>query len=881
MKKELPALLLGLFSVLLALFFLLLAPLPALAAMNLRVDAISVSSNAVSAGGTTQFTATVTNIGDQLTAAIVRVYLSSDAALTEADDQLLTFAQSPLLSPGQSAAVTQTVTLPAVMASGNYFLGTITTGWYDDVNPSDNVAALAISVTGAACTPDLFEQDDTRASARLIELNDIQLRNFCDDPDDWVSFQAVAGTRYGIQSSRIGYATSWLTLALYAADGTLVAEIGPGQASHNPKLIWTAPDSGVYFVRSRAWFQWYNVGAGTEYSFVIADALADLVVPASDTQPKQGVVGGTDWFYTNVANYGFADSGPFDVGVHLSTSPNVTRADRRIGFRRVANLAPNGQMDISNVQIAFPHDLPAGTYYLAAIADDSNSVAEYEEDNNNSESTQITLAGPSCTPDVYEDDDLPELARPIALNEQQAHNFCEDAFDWFSFEATAGRTYHLRAMYPPAQPGAPLTPAGTIRLHDLSGQMLAQASGVLAWTAPQSGTFRALVTGGPSVNEYVFGVLDQLPDLAATQQWAMDTFAVPRGGVIDDATWAVRNQGFADAPASILGFYLSPDPAITQTDTLLRTVPLPALAPNETRSQTFVRVPVPSAQATGQYNLGAFADVGNALRELDETNNGLAIRDMAVVEPACTPDGYEDDDLPGQAKPLALGETQSRNFCEDGYDWASANLQAGITYAFETRGQFGTGARLFIYDTEGQNVLVAGDNFSNNAEYSFAAITAPASGRYFVLATTLDQYGQRTRAGTNRNYTLRVGTCQPDAFEDDADRTAGRPIAVGASQARNHCDDGVDWAVLSIATPGNHTVATSALGAAADTVLEIHNATSVTPLAANDNQSVNSKASSVTYNFAAAGTYYIKIAGKQRGAGTEYTLSVQPAKGKK
>jgi hypothetical protein len=104
---------------------------------------------------------------------------------------------------------------------------------------------------------------------------------------------------------------------------------------------------------------------------------------------------------------------------------------------------------------------------------------------------------------------------------------------------------------------------------------------------------------------------------------------------------------------------------------------------------------------------------------------------------------------------------------------------------------------------------------------------------------------------------------------------------VGASQARNHCDDGVDWAVLSIATPGNYTVATSALGSAADTVLEIHNASSVTPLASNDNQSVNNKASSVTYNFAAAGTYYIKVVGKQRGAGTEYTLSVQPAKGKK
>lgn len=115
----------------------------------------------------------------------------------------------------------------------------------------------------------------------------------------------------------------------------------------------------------------------------------------------------------------------------------------------------------------------------------------------------------------------------------------------------------------------------------------------------------------------------------------------------------------------------------------------------------------------------------------------------------------------------------------------------------------------------------------------------------------------------------------------DTDRTAGRPIAVGASQLRNHCDDGVDWALLSIATPGSYTVATSALGPAADTFVEIHNATSSTPRAWNNNVSMNRKASSVTYNFAAAGTYYIKIAGTLRGAGTQYTLSVQPAKGRK
>ncbi len=849
--------------------------------MNLRVDSVAINGDPANAGGTTQFTATVTNVGDQLTIAVVYVYLSADAQLTAADDQIITFAYSPLLNPGQSATVTQSVTLPAKMATGDYFLGTIVGGWYEDVDPSDNVGVAPLRVIGATCTPDAFEQDDTRAGARPVEVNEIQQRNHCDDPDDWVSFQAIGGTRYGIQSARLGYSSGWLTLAVYAADGALLAETPPSQPSDNPKLIWTAPETGTYFVRSRPLAQWFQVGVGTEYSFVIADVLADLVMPESDTYPLQGVTGGTDWFYTYVANYGFTDSGPFEVGVYISASPNVTRADRRIGFRRIENLPPDRSADIRNVQIAFPADLPAGDYYLAAFADDRDGVAEYEEDNNASEVTPVSISGPSCTPDVYEDDDLQWMALPIAINEQQAHNFCEDGFDWFSFDAVAGTTYYLRAIYPAPYPGGPTAPAGTVEVYDAGGQMLAQANGVLSWTAPQSGVYEALVRGASSVNDYFFGVLDELPDLAAAPKWAMDTLGVPSGGVIDDGTWTVRNFGFADSPPSNVGLYFSADTTITSTDQLLLAIALPSIAPDGETSQTFVRVPVPGSQPLGTYQFGAFADIDNAVVEFDESNNGFAIRQLQVVAPPCAADAYDDDDLPGQAKLLAIDEAQSRNFCEDGYDWASVDLQAGETYAFEARGDPASDVRLMIYDTEGRNLLVDGETGFNNAAYAWAAITAPATGRYYILANTLDSYEYRTRYGTNMNYTLRASTCQPDAFEeDDAERTAASPIAVGASQARNHCDDGIDWAELTISTAGRYTVETGDLGPDADTVLEIHNAGSSAPLAYNDNRSRNNPASRITYDFA-AGTYYLQILGKQRGAGAEYTLSVQRAKGKK
>src|ERR671935_1550035 len=175
-------------------------PFAAHAGMNLRVDSISIDGAPVAAGGNVTFTANVTNIGDQVTAAIVKVYLSSDAELTTFDDQLLWFAQSPVLSPGQSASVTQSVPIPARLATGSYFLGTITEGWYADDNPADNVAVAPLSVVGSTCTPDAYETDDTRANARPIGIDELQTRNHCDDPDDWTSFQAIGGTRYGIQA---------------------------------------------------------------------------------------------------------------------------------------------------------------------------------------------------------------------------------------------------------------------------------------------------------------------------------------------------------------------------------------------------------------------------------------------------------------------------------------------------------------------------------------------------------------------------------------------------------------------------------------------------------------------------------------------------------
>jgi hypothetical protein len=47
----------------------------------------------------------------------------------------------------------------------------------------------------------------------------------------------------------------------------------------------------------------------------------------------------------------------------------------------------------------------------------------------------------TCLPDDYEDDDTSAQASELSVGVSQAHDFCDDATDWYTFTAEAGRVY--------------------------------------------------------------------------------------------------------------------------------------------------------------------------------------------------------------------------------------------------------------------------------------------------------------------------------------------------------------------------------------------------------------------------------------------------------
>jgi CARDB len=130
---------------------------------------------------------------------------------------------------------------------------------------------------------------------------------------------------------------------------------------------------------------------GAPFAFVKKKKLPDLIVASlsSDTlatvgTPLQNVV-------ANILNQGKRPAGAFRIHYYLSLDSTITADDIDTGATcDIAGLPP-GESVRCNTSIDLPASLAPGTYYLGAIVDDQNAVAEKDESNNASAFGPVTI----------------------------------------------------------------------------------------------------------------------------------------------------------------------------------------------------------------------------------------------------------------------------------------------------------------------------------------------------------------------------------------------------------------------------------------------------------------------------------------------------------
>jgi uncharacterized repeat protein (TIGR01451 family) len=105
-----------------------------------------------------------------------------------------------------------------------------------------------------ACPADLYEGDDTSAQAVYLQSGVAhgQSHTFCDDSADWNTFNAHTGGIYTITTSSWGLGADTF-LTVIGTDGVSVLAVNddcPGATDGSSCIVWTAPSSGVYYVRT-------------------------------------------------------------------------------------------------------------------------------------------------------------------------------------------------------------------------------------------------------------------------------------------------------------------------------------------------------------------------------------------------------------------------------------------------------------------------------------------------------------------------------------------------------------------------------------------------------------------------------------------------------
>ena len=342
---------------------------------------------------------------------------------------------------------------------------------------------------------------------------------------------------------------------------------------------------------------------------------------------------------------------------------------------------------------------PYGAYTLATTQAGAHTVVEtdlpgYASTTPNQVDVDVSLGTgyrvdfgdvPFCTcpGDQYEEDDILGQAKTLGVGETQAHNFCDDAGDWITFQAEARQTYTITTSSWGQRADTNLA------LYDTDGTTLLMAtddfygtddySSRLVWQAPRDGIYYLLVTNRAGLRG------------CATEY---------------DLSLELDRVYFLFLPL-VNRNHAAPEPA--QPAAVAGPSPVPwAAGPS----------PVPWAA-------GPEAETIQAPR--------------GIINHTC-PDAYEADDTWEIAGPIEDGVPQLHSFDSNPVEWAADkdfvwfDLHGGRTITFTVMAATNTSTLLELYDSQGHALDVTGT--------VQLVWTAPALGRYYLsVSPQLATYG--------------------------------------------------------------------------------------------------------------------------------------------
>ena len=371
-----------------------------------------------------------------------------------------------------------------------------------------------------------------------------------------------------------------------------------------------------------------------------SEARADLSL-AAVSGPATASAGQSVTLTATVRNAGSAAAGGFRVGLYLSGNNTITTSDTRIGVCNYASLAAEGSVTC-NVTAAIPPSLGVGEYFIGAIADEADQIAEVNKINNTGLATRRITVRPAVVDLFVSDGRGPTSASPgqsISVSVEVTNQGIGAAGAF-----RVGFYISLRSTLTTAD-----TRLGTCTIASLAADAKASCSAVVTIPATQA------------LGQYFAGaIVDDLNQIAETDETnnvgitpdrlVIGRQTLPDLTIIDGSAPAtgisgqavrlsvqVRNQGTAAASGFRLGIYLSTDTVITRSDTQIGTCNFPSLGVEATATCSG-NITLPASIAPGTYHVGGFADDTEQVSESDENNNTAVAPNQIVISRGPAPD---------------------------------------------------------------------------------------------------------------------------------------------------------------------------------------------------------------------------------------------------
>jgi hypothetical protein len=490
--------------------------------------------------------------------------------------------------------------------------------------------------------------------------------------------------------------------------------------------------------------------------------LPDLAIGHMDIQRMTYDGDEVLWFDLGVINRGVMDSTPFHVDVIFSADEVIGNEDD-ILYGKLENAYPIDAFGMAEttwgpsaiLMTAIAEEFPSGYYYVGILLDSDNEVEESEEDNNiamtdltfvgvhsnnvGATSVSIDAAGP-LTPDTdvtvavtvqnLGTSELTAIPIEVVLSSDGGADDVDAVLCSSNETVTIGLNAEVVVNL-------------VCKVSRLRGDFFA-----VAIVDPDDTLADTDRTDNTVVSDDAVTVVATSPDLVASGTESGGITEIDWGGSLTVSA-VVENIGVDDAGPHSVGFYLSSDSAVDESDILLCEIPM-QVGLQAGGTETVTETCDSPADAAGTLRLIAMADNQDAVFETDETNN-INVSDSIITIQA--------PDWNLSAGPFSAGSSGIQ--AGDSVEFQMTVINTGTLdisdYYFEVYlspdTSIDTGDALFCYQNKG----ALGAGMMDTFTFSCTTPTVDAGTYYFGLI--LDPLG--ALAETDENDNIKVYDLMP------------------------------------------------------------------------------------------------------------------------